>query len=89
VFVEAMSNGLPVIAADWGAIPDVVPNRKCGILINQLEPKDVASAVIELKDSEIRRRMGVEGKRWVLEKFSADSVGKDILKMIDKVLVNR
>lgn len=88
VFIEAMANGLPVIAADWGAIPDVVPNGKCGLLINELNPKKIAETVMNLEEIEKRKKMGKESKKWVLEKYAAEKVGNNIQLMIDDLNKN-
>ena len=84
-FLEAMANGLPVVAAKWDAIPDVVPHGRCGILVKKVEPHALAQAVLALHDLQARRRMGEEGKRWVLEKFSAEVVGREIAAMLQAV----
>ena len=84
-FLEAMANGLPVVAAEWGAIPDVVQHGRCGILVKKEEPQALAQAILTLRDAETRRYMGEEAKRWVLEKFSAEVVGKDIAAMLQAV----
>ncbi len=84
-FLEAMANGLPVVAAEWGAIPDVVPHGRCGILVKKVEPQALAQAVLALHDLQARRRMGEEAKRWVLERFSAEMVGREIAAMLQAV----
>lgn len=77
-FLEAMANGLPVVAAEWGAIPDVVPNGRCGILVRKADPEFLIDAILALRDQKVRHRMGAEAKRWVLEKFSAEIVGRQL-----------
>ncbi len=81
-FLEAMANGLPVVAAEWGAIPDVVPHGRCGVLVSSEDPQDLADAILSLDDETVRKRMGEEVKRWVLEQFSAEVVGKKIAEML-------
>jgi len=73
-----MANGLPVVALDWGPIPDVVPHGRCGVLVSGQKPQDLAAAILSLGDGEARARMGEAGKRWVLEQFSAAVVGEQI-----------
>lgn len=77
-FLEAMANGLPVVAAEWGPIPDVVPHGRCGVLVRGEETQDLVAAILSLRDADTRRRMGEEAKRWVRERFSAAVVGKEI-----------
>lgn len=84
-FMEAMANGLPVVAYAWGPIPDIVPNRRCGILVEEEGQGALAQAILFMKDAETRRRMGEEAKRLVLEQFSAEVVGKKIATMLQAI----
>lgn len=85
-FLEAMANGLPVVAAHWGPIPDVVPHGRCGLLVREQSPKALAAAILKLRDPELRERMGMEAKQWVLKRFSAAVVGKEIARMMQEVI---
>ncbi|MDO8946005.1 MAG: glycosyltransferase family 4 protein [Desulfocapsaceae bacterium] len=84
-FLEAMANGLPVVALDWGPIADVVPNGRCGVLIREKNAGELADALRLLMDSDIRQKMCVESRRWVLENFSAQAVGVKIRSMMEEV----
>lgn len=78
-FIEAMAHGLPIVALDWGPISDVVPNELGGILIKQAESKQLAQAIIELANHPNKRKtMGNYAQQWVLEKFQAETIGKEI-----------
>ena len=82
-FLEAMANGLPVVALNWGPIRDVVPHGRAGILVDNPQPKVVADGIRQLMDVEVRRRMGAEGRRWVLDRFSASRVGVELRRMLE------
>lgn len=84
-FLEAMANGLPVVAAEWGPIPDVVPHGRCGLLVREQDPQALAQAILQLRDAGLRQQMGVEAKRWVLERFSTAVVSKKIAVMLREV----
>lgn len=84
-FLEAMANGLPVVAAEWGAIADVVPAERCGVLVSDPNPQALSKAILRMSDAEQRRLMGTEAKRWVLEKFAPSVVGRDIKGMLETV----
>ncbi len=86
-FLEAMANGLPIVALDWGPMADVVPDKKAGLLVQHQKPKFIAEAIKKLTDADLRMNMGMEGKKWVLEKFSAKKVGEQ-LRVIFEDLVN-
>lgn len=64
VFLEAMAAGLPIVAARAGAVPEVVPDGVCGILVPAASPDELAQALDRLLSSaEERRRMGEAGCR--------------------------
>lgn len=75
VFIEAMANGLPVIALNWGPLPDVVPSEKAGILVNSADPMQLADAIRCLHENiPLRAKMGNFGAQWVLQQFSAEAL---------------
>jgi glycosyltransferase involved in cell wall biosynthesis len=64
VFLEAMAAGLPIVAARAAAVPEVVPDGVCGILVPAASPDELAHALNRLLSSdEERRRMGEAGRR--------------------------
>ena len=64
VFLEAMAAGLPIVAARAGAVPEVVPDGVCGILVPAASPDELAQALDRLLSSaEERSRMGEAGRR--------------------------
>lgn len=81
VLLEAMAHGLPVVATDTMAIPEIVEHEKTGILV---PPKDILSlrrALDRLMTSpDERAGMGGRGRRRVLEEFS---VGKMVERTKD------
>lgn len=84
-FLEAMANGLPVVALDWGPISDVVSNGRAGILIRDKDPRQLSDAIVRMMDSDFRQWMGDAAKQWVLEQFSAGEVGKLLQVMFENV----
>jgi glycosyltransferase involved in cell wall biosynthesis len=86
-FVEAMANGLPIVAQDWGPISDVVPNKRCGILIQSHNAQELSKALLTilLMDAEDRRVMGEAGKKWVLNSFGSRRIGSYIKQMFDDI----
>jgi len=58
--LEAMALGIPVIGSDRGALPELI--GKAGILVNPLEPSDLAAAMEKLiNDSTLREKFKKEG----------------------------
>jgi glycosyltransferase involved in cell wall biosynthesis len=60
-FVEAMAAGLPVVALDAGAAPEVVGDA--GVLVRAGDPIALAEAIAEILDSpSLARRLGEKGR---------------------------
>jgi len=73
--LEAMALGKPVVATNVGGIPEVVEDSLNGSLVSPGDSVALAEAIIRLlKDKELRHRMGVEGRRRIDERFSAEKM---------------
>jgi glycosyltransferase involved in cell wall biosynthesis len=68
--LNAMSAALPVVASNVGAIPEMVEDRRSGILVAPRDPAALATALAELisKPSE-RERMGKRGEEIFRARF--------------------
>ncbi len=68
VVIEALSQGLPVVATRVSALPEVVEDRVNGRLVPPEDPAALAVALAELVgDPEARLRLGAAGIRRVAE----------------------
>jgi glycosyltransferase involved in cell wall biosynthesis len=82
VFLEAMAAGLPIVAARTAAVPEVVPDGECGILVSAGNPDELAVALDRLLSSpEERRRMGEAGRRRAVP-FDASLVAARFLEAV-------
>ena len=50
VIVEAMAVGTPVIATRVSGIPEIVSHNETGLLVDEKDPKALASAILHLHD---------------------------------------
>ena len=84
--VEAMANGIPVVAVRWGGIPDMVAHDLAGILVDKAEPEAIANAILKLLDEKTRLRMGMDARRWIVGISATEHVGKLLKDVVDELV---
>jgi len=68
--LEAMSYGLPVIATNVNAIPELIEDGNTGILIEPGDANTLAGTVLKLlRDKQMRILMGQSARKSIQEKF--------------------
>lgn len=73
--LEAMSYGLATISTNVGGIPQIIENGVNGIRIGAGDIKAIDNSLIKLlKNTDIKRKLGILGRYTVEEKFSASAV---------------
>lgn len=79
VVVEAMAQGLPVVASNAGGTPEIIKDGENGFLF----PSGDASALAEklkilLLDNDLRKRIGESARETVLSGFTEEKVTKQM-----------
>lgn len=75
VYLEAMAFGVPIVATDLGALPDLVDNGHNGVLVPVDDPDELTRGICRvLEDDEFAFRCKVEGVRKIKEFYSWDLV---------------
>lgn len=86
VLIEAMACQLPVIASDCVGPKQIIENGKTGILIPQNDEMALRDAIFELaKDSELRAKLGKNGRKRVENVYNVEIVAKKWLEVIERV----
>lgn len=82
---EAMAAGVPVIASDVGAIPEVVDPPHGGILVPPDDPGALAGAALGLLEDPARRAALSESARRSARRFSWDTVAEDHFRFLQEI----
>lgn len=83
VILEAMYQGLPVVAFNNSSIPELVINMKNGLLVKNEDTGDLAGKVEQLmSDPALRLRLGEAGKQTVREKYDMNRCFDQLMKLI-------
>ncbi len=86
VNLEAMATETPVVAFKTGGIPELVVDGETGILVRPGDVKELANALeYVLKNPEIGKVMGENGRKRVLQYFTWSKVARETLKLYEKV----
>ena len=81
--LEAMSCGKPVVAFNIGGIPEVVEDSKTGFLVKPYSIKDFSRSIIKLlKDRELGKAMGIEGRKVVEQKFQWKNIARQLINVL-------
>ncbi len=82
VFLEAMAAGLPIVACQTAAVPEVVRDGECGLLVPPRDVPALAFALDRLAGSvEERRRLAAGGRRRVA-RYDAPVVAEEFLEAL-------
>ena len=87
---EAMASGTAVIAADGGALPELVADGETGLVVPAGNPDALAGAIAALVDTPERcRAMGRAGHQRVLERFTWNRTAASTETLYREVLAAR
>jgi glycosyltransferase involved in cell wall biosynthesis len=86
--IEAMSIGLPIVAADHGGPPEVLGDA--GLLVPPGDPEALAGAIERLLDDrELYDRCARAGPALVAAGLTLDRQEHDLLAALDRVALGR
>jgi glycosyltransferase involved in cell wall biosynthesis len=85
--IEAMACGLPIIATNVGGLPDLVLDGINGILVEAVNPDQLADAICELsRNRKLRISMGMESYRIACDFFDIEQHVIELVSIYSTVL---
>ena len=86
LLMEAMASRLPVVAAETGAGPGPVADRKTGLLVPLWDAGALTEAVLKLRlDRELAARLAEQGYETVHNGYSAEAMAGRIVKIYERL----
>ncbi len=87
VLIEAMAMGIPVLAVNDGAVPEIIKHRKNGILLDGDDPVDIARQIIEaVNNEELMRRIQYQCTKDAFSMFSIEKSAAQMENIYMKLL---
>ena len=86
VILEGMAAGLPVIASNVDGIPEIITDKKNGLLFESMNSNDLAEKIKEvIKNPELRANLIKNGNDTAKE-FSAETMAKRTEEIYDRII---
>ena len=87
---ESMEAALPIICSDMPIYRDIMKEYKCGILVDPLNKDQIRDAIEYLVTHKKEAwKMGQEGRRAVIEKYSWDALSVKYLEIVNKLVESK
>lgn len=85
--LESYALGKPVVASRIGGIPEIVKDKKTGLLFNPGDTNDLEDKILCLwNDKIIVKSMGVNARRYVREEFDSEGHYRKIMNIYKKAI---
>ncbi len=83
---QYMCCGKPLIVSDCTAQKNVIQETKCGLIHKAGVEKELAEKILNLhKNPELRKQLGENGKKAVIEKYNWENTSKNLIKLYEEV----
>jgi len=86
--LEAMAEGLPVVATTVGGTPEIIQDGVNGLLVPPDEPRCLAEAITRLlNDCELRLRLGQAALHWVRSSCEENKIADEYDRLFCNLLI--
>jgi 1,4-alpha-glucan branching enzyme len=85
--LEAQSTGLPVISTKVGGIPELIIDKKTGLLFDPENSEQLVEEITALlQNPQFAEEIGTRGRRRIKEKFNWSLITKEVVDLYSKSL---
>jgi len=82
---EAQLMKKPVVATNVGGIPEIMKDNETGFLVKKGNSEELIEKLsLLINDKEKRKIMGENGRKFIEENFSWNTIAKEFLKILEK-----
>lgn len=86
VIIEAMAAGKPVIAANGGAVPEIVRHGENGLIVEPDQPSALADAITAVQRSpELAARLSAQGRIDAAQHFSIERYLRQMTRALSEI----
>lgn len=87
VLLEAMASGKPVVASRIGGIPAVLQHERNGLLVDEKDPQQLATAINRLLASpSLRKRYGSAGREKAKRELNWESIAEATVEIYKRAI---
>ncbi|HEY9791892.1 MAG TPA: glycosyltransferase family 4 protein [Candidatus Obscuribacterales bacterium] len=85
--LEAMAAGVPTIASDAGAIPEIVTHEETGLLVPPGDPAAMAQAILRLLDNRsFAQTIASRARQVAIERFSINMAATRMQRIYERLI---
>jgi glycosyltransferase involved in cell wall biosynthesis len=87
VLLEAMQFSLPIISTSIGGIPDLVKHSETGLILEETDPKSLASQIMFfIKNQEKAKQFGSKGRKNFIENYTIEVFENRFVNILNRIL---
>ena len=84
--LQYMALGLPTVATNIGTTPMIISHMEDGWLVSENTDDWITALVTLIKDAELRKKLGVNARKKILNNYSTQKISKDYFTILNKFI---
>jgi len=85
---QAMAAERPIIANEVGDLGRMVRSSGCGVLLDEVNATTIAEAIQQLKDPDIRQKIGKKGFQAAKNVYNSQSINRQLIEIYDRLFIH-